>query len=137
MLGSACNRSHNDEWLRRKTTDERGPDAWHHFASPSHRSLRPVSRPFGLSARPFGLSARPFDLPGGVILRFGLVPFLVLLGLARFTLAEAETIQPRMAHCPFLGWLSRFASVRGASKLFAGAELWTGGALRAFEAGSA
>jgi uncharacterized membrane protein YkgB len=51
----------------------------------------------------FGLRARPFELVGGAILRYGLVLFLVLFGLAKFTAAEAQTIQPWVANSPFLG----------------------------------
>ncbi len=65
----------------------------------------------------FGLRARPFELVGGVILRYGLVLFLVLFGLAKFTEAEALTIQPWVAHSPFLGWLYSVTSVQGASNL--------------------
>src|SRR5678816_4088710 len=71
----------------------------------------------------FGLRARPFDLISGAILRFGLVLFLLLFGLAKFTQAEAETIQPWIAHSPFLGWLYSIASVEGASAIIGVLEL--------------
>jgi hypothetical protein len=38
----------------------------------------------------FALRARPFELLGGAILRYGLVLFLLLFGLAKFTDAEAQ-----------------------------------------------
>jgi reactive chlorine resistance protein C len=71
----------------------------------------------------FGLRARPFELVGGAILRYGLVLFLVLFGLAKFTEAEALTIEPWVAHSPFLGWLYSVTSVQGASNLIGVIEL--------------
>ena len=47
------------------------------------------------------------------ILRYSLVLFLVLFGLAKFTEAEALTIQPWVANSPFLGWLYAITSVQG------------------------
>jgi uncharacterized membrane protein YkgB len=76
---------------------------------------RPASR--------FVLRARPFLLVGGAILRYGLVLFLVLFGLAKFTQAEALTIQPWVANSPFLGWLYAITSVQGASNLIGVIEL--------------
>ena len=57
------------------------------------------------SASRLFLRARPFELVGGAVLRYGLVLFLVLFGLAKFTEGEAHTIQPWVANSPFLGWL--------------------------------
>jgi len=71
----------------------------------------------------FGLRARPFELVGGAVLRYGLVLFLVLFGLAKFTEAEALTIEPWVAHSPFLGWLYSVTSVQGASNLIGVIEL--------------
>jgi uncharacterized membrane protein YkgB len=77
----------------------------------------------------FGLPARPFDLVGGAILRYGLVLFLVLFGLAKFTAAEAQTIQPWVANSPALAWLYAVTSVQGASNLIGVLELSLGALL--------
>jgi uncharacterized membrane protein YkgB len=69
------------------------------------------------------LSARPFDLVAAVLLRYGLVLFLALFGLAKFTDAEAQTIQPWVANSPFLGWLYAVTSLQGASNLIGVVEL--------------
>lgn len=79
-----------------------------------------------VSAYRLGLRARPFDLVGGAILRYALVLFLLLFGLAKFTPAEAETIQPWVANSPFLGWLYALTSVQGASNLIGVLELSLG-----------
>jgi uncharacterized membrane protein YkgB len=65
----------------------------------------------------FTLRARPFELASGLILRYSLVLFLLLFGLAKFTEGEALTIQPWVANSPFLGWLYSITSVQGASNL--------------------
>jgi len=83
--------------------------------------LGTLSRP--RPATRFTVRARPFELVSGAILRYGLVLFLVLFGLAKFTPAEAETIQPWVAHSPFLGWLYSFLSVQGASNVIGVIEL--------------
>jgi uncharacterized membrane protein YkgB len=63
----------------------------------------------------FGLRSRPFELVGAAILRYGLVLFLVLFGLAKFTDVEAQTIYPWVANSPVLGWLYAVASRQAAS----------------------
>jgi uncharacterized membrane protein YkgB len=78
------------------------------------------------AARPFPLAARPFDVLGGAILRYGLVLLLIDIGLLKFTEAEALTIQPWVAHSPFLGWLYGVTSVRGASNLIGVVEITLG-----------
>ena len=77
----------------------------------------------------FALRARPFELTSGAILRYGLVVFLVLFGLAKFTEAEALTIQPWVASSPLLGWLYAVTSVQGSSNLIGVVELVIGGLL--------
>ena len=74
----------------------------------------------------FALRARPFELTSGAILRYSLVVFLVLFGLAKFTEAEALTIQPWVANSPFLGWLYAVTSVQGGSNLIGVIELTLG-----------
>jgi uncharacterized membrane protein YkgB len=71
----------------------------------------------------YGLRARPFELVSGAILRYGLVLFLLLFGLAKFTQPEAETIQPWIANSPFLGWLYGVTTVQGASNVIGVVEL--------------
>ena len=61
------------------------------------------------------LVARVVERASAVVLRYGLVLFLVGGGLAKFTPAEALTIQPWVAHSPVLGWLYSITSVQGAS----------------------
>lgn len=72
------------------------------------------------------LRARPFDLASAALLRFSLVLFLVLFGLAKFTEAEALTIQPWVANSPFLGWLYAVTSVQGGSNVIGVIELALG-----------
>ncbi|MBV8717510.1 MAG: DUF417 family protein [Chloroflexi bacterium] len=67
------------------------------------------------SVRSFPVPARPLERLAAVVLRYGLVLFLIGGGLAKFTEAEALTIQPWVAHSPFLGWLYAVASVQAAS----------------------
>src|ERR1051325_7117134 len=74
----------------------------------------------------FALRARPFELASGAILRYSLVLFLVLFGLAKFTEGEALTIQPWVANSPFLGWLYVVTSVQGGSNLIGVVELTIG-----------
>ena len=52
---------------------------------------------------------------GTAILRYGLVALLLLFGLMKWTQAEAEAIQPWVAHSPFMSWLYAVTSVQGAS----------------------
>jgi reactive chlorine resistance protein C len=77
----------------------------------------------------FALRARPVELLAGAILRYGLVLFLALFGLAKFTEAEALTIQPWVAHSPVLGWLYAVTTVQGASNLIGAIELALGALL--------
>jgi uncharacterized membrane protein YkgB len=74
----------------------------------------------------FALHARPFELASGAILRYSLVLFLALFGVAKFTEGEALTIQPWVANSPFLGWLYAVTSVQGASNLIGIVELTIG-----------
>jgi len=68
----------------------------------------------------------PFELVGGEILRYGLVLFLILFGVAKFTEAEAQTIQPWVANSPYLGWLYGVTSVQGASNVIGVFEITIG-----------
>ena len=84
------------------------------------------------TARPafrLALGARPFEFLGAVLLRYGLVLFLVLFGLAKFTDAEAQTIHPWVANSPFLGWLYAVTTLQGASNVIGLIELTLGALL--------
>jgi uncharacterized membrane protein YkgB len=82
-----------------------------------------------LSSSRFALQARPFELASSAILRYSLVLFLVLFGLAKFTEGEALTIQPWVANSPFLGWLYAVTSVQGGSGAIGVIELIVGALL--------
>jgi reactive chlorine resistance protein C len=73
-----------------------------------------------------GLRSRPFELVGAAMLRYGLVVFLILFGLAKFTDAEARTIYPWVANSPSLGWLYAVTTAQGASNLLGVVELALG-----------
>ena len=77
------------------------------------------------------LVARVVEAASAVVLRYGLVLFLVGGGLAKFTSAEALTIQPWVAHSPFLGWLYAVTTVQGASTAIGIIELILGALLAA------
>jgi uncharacterized membrane protein YkgB len=77
-------------------------------------------------ARSVLLDARGVGTVGRVVLRYGLVLLLVSSGLAKFTSAEAELIQPLMAHSPLFAWLYGATSVQGASNLIGVVELVLG-----------
>jgi uncharacterized membrane protein YkgB len=74
----------------------------------------------------FALRARPFELASAAILRYSLVLFLLLFGLAKFTEGEALTIQPWVANSPFLSWLYVLTSVQAGSNVIGVIELITG-----------
>jgi reactive chlorine resistance protein C len=75
------------------------------------------------------ITARTVETVGHVVLRYGLVLFLIGGGLSKFTSSEAEFIQPLMAHSPFLGWLYGVTSVQGASILIGVIEIILGALL--------
>jgi reactive chlorine resistance protein C len=51
------------------------------------------------------------------ITRYGLVVVLLLIGLLKFTAAEAAGIQPLVAHSPLMSWMYVVLSVQGVSNL--------------------
>jgi uncharacterized membrane protein YkgB len=72
-----------------------------------------------LSARArFGLEAI-----GIAISRYGLVLVLLLIGLLKFTAAEAAGIQPLIAHSPLMSWMYAVLGVRGVSALIGTIEI--------------
>jgi reactive chlorine resistance protein C len=60
---------------------------------------------------------------GAFVLRYGLVFVLALWGSAKWTQAEAESIQPLVAHSPVMSWIYRVMSVQHGSELIGLAEL--------------
>ena len=70
-------------------------------------------------------TARRFQTLGHMLLRYGLVFILLLIGLQKFTSAEAQGIQNWMSHSPFLSWLYSVTSLQGASDAIGVAELVT------------
>jgi reactive chlorine resistance protein C len=54
---------------------------------------------------------------GVSITRYGLAVVLFLIGLLKFTSAEAAGIQPLVAHSPFMSWMYAVLSVQGVSNL--------------------
>ena len=58
---------------------------------------------------------RLLSLVGVGVLRYGLVFLILLWGAAKFTLFEAEAIQPLVEHSPLVGWLYKVFDLRGAS----------------------
>jgi uncharacterized membrane protein YkgB len=74
-----------------------------------------VERAQSLSA--FPRAARISDAVSTIVLRYGLVLFLLGGGLSKFTPEEALMIQPWVSHSPILGWLCAVTDVQGASIL--------------------
>src|SRR5438552_3112801 len=60
---------------------------------------------------------------GAFVLRYGLVFVLGFWGAAKWTKAEAEGIQPLVAHSPFMSWIYKIVSVQHGSELIGVAEL--------------
>jgi uncharacterized membrane protein YkgB len=69
---------------------------------------------------------RPVTAVGGFLLRYGVVLFLVLFGLAKWTKAEALGIQPMVAHSPWMSWLYRVTDVQHGSEVIGVMELLIG-----------
>jgi len=42
---------------------------------------------------------------GAAVSRYGLVVILLLIGILKFTPAEADGIQPLVAHSPLMSWM--------------------------------
>jgi reactive chlorine resistance protein C len=60
---------------------------------------------------------------GALVSRYGLVMILVLIGILKFTPAEADGIQPLVAHSPFMSWMYLVLSKQGVSNLIGFIEL--------------
>jgi reactive chlorine resistance protein C len=57
------------------------------------------------------------------ISRYSLVLILFWIGIQKFTLAEAEGIQPLVAHSPFMSWMYSLLSVRAVSGVIGAVEI--------------
>lgn len=87
--------------------------------------------PAVLTARPFSNSSdRSLEETGakisriaGIVLRLGLVGILLYYGFFKFFPFEAKSIQPLIAHSPFMGWIYNFLSVQAASRLIGTTEI--------------
>lgn len=74
---------------------------------------------------------RYLQATGTIILRYGLVALLIVFGLEKWTKAEAEGIQPWIAHSPFMSWLYQLTTVQGASIAIGVVELVIAGMIAA------
>lgn len=63
---------------------------------------------------------------GGIVLRYSLVFFLLLLGAFKWTQAEANGIEPFVLHSPFLSWSHRLLGMRGSAEMIGIIELAIG-----------
>jgi uncharacterized membrane protein YkgB len=62
---------------------------------------------------------------GTAMLRYGLVAILLMIGMTKWTPAEAAAIQPWVANSPFLSWIYSVLSVQGGSELIGTMEIAT------------
>jgi reactive chlorine resistance protein C len=60
---------------------------------------------------------------GAIVSRYGLVVILLLIGILKFTPAEADGIQPLVAHSPFMSWMYFVLSKQGVSNFIGAIEL--------------
>jgi reactive chlorine resistance protein C len=60
---------------------------------------------------------------GAHISRYGLAVILLLIGVLKFTPAEADGIQPLVAHSPFLSWMYLVLGKQGVSNVIGTIEL--------------
>jgi uncharacterized membrane protein YkgB len=70
-------------------------------------------------------TARFTGAAGLVLLRYGLVFFLLLYGSFKFFAFEANGIEPLVSNSPFLGWLYPLLGLRGTSALIGVIEVIT------------
>ena len=62
---------------------------------------------------------------GTAMLRYGLVAILLMIGMTKWTSAEATAIQPWVANSPFLSWIYSVLSVQSGSELIGTMEIAT------------
>ncbi len=86
-----------------------------------------ATRPFPSSSAENGLAiATRLEITGTLILRYGLVMTLLFFGAQKWTAAEAEGIQPLVAHSPFLSWIYQVMNIQRGSELIGIMELVIG-----------
>lgn len=76
-----------------------------------------------LESSPSARARFGFEAVGIAISRYGLVLVLLLIGLLKFTAAEAAGIQPLIAHSPLMSWMYAVLGVRGVSNLIGTIEI--------------
>ncbi len=91
-------------------------------SAPIGAAGRSLTRPDPLT-RPTASLAGRIEAGGGHVLRYGLVGILLYLGAFKFTLVEAQAIEPLVRHSPVMSWLYALLSVQGVSALIGTAEL--------------
>ncbi|HVO62453.1 MAG TPA: DUF417 family protein [Terriglobales bacterium] len=74
----------------------------------------------------FSRSHAKFESIGLAVTRYGLVIVLLLIGLAKFTHAETQAIQPLVAHSPFMSWMYSILSTDGVSRVIGIVEITIG-----------
>jgi reactive chlorine resistance protein C len=76
-----------------------------------------------LGSSPSARTQFRLEAVGITISRYGLVLVLLLIGLLKFTAAEAAGIQPLIAHSPLMSWMYAILGVRGVSNLIGTVEI--------------
>jgi reactive chlorine resistance protein C len=76
-----------------------------------------------LGSSPSARTQFRLEAVGITISRYGLVLVLLLIGLLKFTAAEAAGIQPLIAHSPLMSWMYAILGVRGVSNLIGTIEI--------------
>src|SRR5713226_1550 len=77
-----------------------------------------------LGVRSTRLQSR-LETAGVSVSRYGLVVVLLLIGVLKFTPAEAAGIQPLVAHSPLMSWMYGLLGVQGVSNVIGVIELAT------------
>ena len=76
-----------------------------------------------LGSSPSARAQFRLEAVGITISRYGLVLVLTLIGLLKFTAAEAAGIQPLIANSPLMSWMYAILGVRGVSNLIGTIEI--------------
>jgi len=76
-----------------------------------------------LGSSPSARAQFRLEAVGITISRYGLVLVLLLIGLLKFTAAEAAGIQPLIAHSPLMSWMYAILGVRRVSNLIGTIEI--------------
>jgi reactive chlorine resistance protein C len=67
--------------------------------------------------------AARLEAAGGAVLRYGLVAMLLYLGSFKFTVEEANAIEPLVANSPLFSWLHAVLGTQGTSNAIGVAEI--------------